>query len=425
MLSIWHHYLKNTHGNFAVQFALLGLPLVVTTTFVIDYASANAEEVNVKTALDAAVIAAVNNDALSVTEKESYAETHFKENYSGDIKFKLAPKATEDRVELSAFGLSPVTVAEALGLKGIEIFEKSAAATASENVICVMALDRTAANSITFENGVLFQAPNCSVQANSSSPSAIVSKATKTPISKSFCAVGGVEGKFAPYGKGQCQLIEDPYKHVRPALTGSCVSQSSLKKERRIKRAEQAQDETIDVGHETILYPGTYCGGLTISGMMVKFMPGDYVIQDGPLTFKSGSDSRGEDVTFTLSNSLLDVKAGSKVFIKAPRFGDRAGLAFMEDTQYVPGKKGKKKQVHNVRGGGSLNILGTLYFPTHSLIVKGQGSQMGAKAPATSFIANDIHFSGVNSVVQVKVNHIAAGLPPLLPRVENGARLVE
>jgi len=419
MPSIWLRYLRNTCGHFAVQFALLGLPLVVATTFVIDYARANAEKVKVKTALDAAVIAAVNNDTLSLQGKEDYAEKHFQQNYEGEIKIELNPQAKADSIEMSAFGLSPVTVADALGIKGVEIYEKSAAVTASENVICVMALDKTAADTITFEESVSFQAPSCSVQANSSSPLAISSKGSKIPTAKSFCAVGGVKGKFEPYGKGDCQVIEDPYKHVKPAMAGNCMTDPNA------KGNGKGKVKAITAGDETTLYPGTYCGGLTVTGMMVRFMPGDYVIQDGSLTFKSGSEAKGEDVTFTMSGSLLDVKAGSKVYIKAPRFGDRAGLAFMEDTQYVPGKKGNKKQIHNIKGGGSLNILGTVYFPTQSLIVKGEESQMGAQAPATSFIANDIHFTGINSAVQVKVDHVVAGLPPVLPRVEDGARLVQ
>jgi len=137
---VWQKFLKNERGHFAVQFALLGLPLVVATTFVVDYAGAGTEKVNVKTALDAAVIAAVNNNSLTLSEKEAYAKKHFSENYRGDIQFKLKPKALESRVEMSAFGVAPVTVAATLGIDGIELFEESAAEISSENTICVMSL---------------------------------------------------------------------------------------------------------------------------------------------------------------------------------------------------------------------------------------------------------------------------------------------
>ena len=73
-----------------------------------------------------------------------------------------------------------------------------------------------------------------------------------------------------------------------------------------------------------------------------------------------------------------------------------------------------------------MEVLGTVYFPTQALVVEGKGSRMGAKAPATSFIAHTIDLDGdKRSRVQVNVNHRAADLPPILPRAEDGAILVE
>jgi len=53
----------------------------------------------------------------------AYAKTHFSENYSGKIDFDLTATASASRVEMSAFGVSPVTVAETLGIEGIQIFK--------------------------------------------------------------------------------------------------------------------------------------------------------------------------------------------------------------------------------------------------------------------------------------------------------------
>jgi len=72
------------------------------------------------------------------------------------------------------------------------------------------------------------------------------------------------------------------------------------------------------------------------------------------------------------------------------------------------------------------NVLGTLYFPKQEIKISGEESQMGSHAPATSFIADKIEFAGKEgSSVSVKVDHIRAGLPPMMPRVEDGARLVK
>jgi len=45
-------------------------------------------------------------------------------------------------------------------------------------------------------------------------------------------------------------------------------------------------------------------------------------------------------------------------------------------------------------------------------------------APATSFIAHNILFSG-EAKVNVNVDHEKGGVPPIMPRSDEGARLVQ
>jgi hypothetical protein len=218
--------------------------------------------------LDAAVIAAVNNNALNVREKESYAKTHFRENYTGKLKIELGPVATSGRMEMSAKGRAPVTVSALLGFDGIDIFDSSSAEIASENVICVMSLAQTGKERITFKEDVTFIAQSCSVYANSTDPRAISSRGSKIPIAKSFCTAGGVTGDFIPYAKGQCKPAEDPYKHVRPAPSGPCVAGTFPKPSVNITDPNESGNMT---GSYVTLFPGTYCGGLTVDGRNVKF----------------------------------------------------------------------------------------------------------------------------------------------------------
>jgi len=445
---VWQKFLKNERGHFAVQFALLGLPLVVATTFVVDYAGAGTEKVNVKTALDAAVIAAVNNNSLTLSEKEAYAKKHFSENYRGDIQFKLKPKALESRVEMSAFGVAPVTVAATLGIDGIELFEESAAEISSENTICVMSLAPEGEEVITFEEGVTFAAPTCSVHANSAHSNAIVSSGKTPPLAKSFCAVGGAQGEFSPYAKGQCKSIADPYEHISIPLAGPCISGTSLDgkgkdkgftlddKDVNIGRTESDTDSENSTGDNVILYPGTYCGGLLVDGIGVTFRPGIYTMLEGELKFKDSAVAHANDVTFILEGekAKLKIEKGADVFVKAPSNGSLAGLAFIQKPFLQLGKKKAKREVSEVKSGGKLEILGTLYFPENTLKISGDDSAVGAQAPATSFIAYNIHFGkdekndkklGIGGYVTVAVDHVAAGIPPILPRVEDGARLVQ
>lgn len=454
MPSLLKRYLNSTRGHFAVQFALLGLPLVVATTFVTDYSKAETEKVNVKSALDAAVVAAVNNNSLSLSQKEAYARTHFIENYDGEIEFELTPKAENNRVQMSAFGISPVSVAETLGIEGIELFEQSAAVQTSENVICALSLANDSADAITFKGNSTFTAPTCSVHSNSIHPDAMRVVGNAQARAKNFCAVGGGRGLFQPYLKSDCAAVEDPYEHIRAPESGPCKVERNIRDIReQILAAEQQIDSAASAllarfggdpadgagtaqwlaslfenvtGSNATLQPGTYCGGLTVDGRNVRFAPGNHIILDGPLVFKNGAQAVGDDVTFVMKGlpSVLRIESGANVALKAPSTGEMAGLAFFQDVQRELGVEGVFPNGENVlSSGGSLNVTGTVYFPTQSVKVV-SNAVFGAEAPATSFVAYELSFAG-NADIRVAVDHQKAGLPPIMPRTEDGARLVE
>jgi len=70
-----------------------------------------------------------------------------------------------------------------------------------------------------------------------------------------------------------------------------------------------------------------------------------------------------------------------------------------------------------------MKITGTVYFPTQEVLIGG-GSGLGAQAPATSFIGYRVSFREGSQIV-VKSDHQTAGLPPLLPRSDASARLIQ
>lgn len=447
MRTLWQRYKKDTLGQFAVTFALMGVPLVVATTFVIDYAAASSEKTSVKGALDAAVIAAVNNNALSLSEKEAYAMKHFTENYGGKIQFKLKAKASGERVEMAAFGVSPVTVAATLGIDGVEISERSAAEQMSENVICVLALAPKGDSTISFSGRVSFNAPSCSVHANSTNAEAIWSSPGLVPIAKNFCTSGGASGNFQPYAKGDCASVADPYINHRAPAPGPCVNFGSITDIRAAVSSGVTGGGAKTVkevgggnggggsagaiaenltGSNVSLPPGTYCGGLTVDGQNVTFLPGNHIMLDGPLTFRNGAEAVANDVSFVMkgANSTLNVVSGAYVEAKAPSSGTLAGLVFFQDVHHNPAEASTfPNGINSLASGGELNVTGTAYFPTQTVEVKGK-SVFGSNAPATSFIAYNVDFYG-SPTINVSVDHQRAGLPPIMPRTEDGARLVQ
>lgn len=430
-------YLADQSGQYAIMMAILGLPLVMAASAAMDFSSAQSEYSNVKNALDNAVLAAATNNKASLSEKEKIALLHFKQNYSGRANVTAVANAEGDVVEMTAEGLVPFSVSEALGVEGVEIGAKSAAKRSEENVICVLALSPSKSEAIKFSGGVEFFAPNCSVHANSSASNALSSIGQKAPVAGSFCATGGVRGSYSPFAKGECLNVADPYANISNPAIGNCVPVAIDRRSDRptlpvARVAGAASDVLADVqesinrlGDNAVVRPGTYCGGLTVDGRNVKFLPGEYVMLDGPLTIKNSAEALGDRVTigFKGDDAVLRVELNANADFSAPSTGARKGIVFMQMDNSASEHDQKS---HVITSGGSLNINGTVYLPSQTLVVSGVGTQMGAQAPATSFIADSLVFEGeAGSRVQVNVDHRKAGLPPLLPRAEEGAILIE
>lgn len=219
-------FIRNDTGQVAVIFALAALPLLALTSAAIDFSQVTKERTEISSALDAAVLAAANNNAISVSEKDSYAEAHFLANYGGDITLDLTSSVSTDRVRLVAQGELPLDFGNLVGIKNPSLTEASAATLAVENTICVLALSEEDDASIFFDREMEFLASGCAVHSNSKSTKAIYAENNVSlPTASSFCAVGGVSGEVEPHSKGECSPVSDPYAMVEPAPLGQCKSE--------------------------------------------------------------------------------------------------------------------------------------------------------------------------------------------------------
>ena len=217
---------RNEKGQVGVIFALAALPLIALTSAGLEYSQLSKERNAALTALDAAVLAAANNNLIADSEKDEFAKTHFLANYSGNIDIELTSSVTPDRVRLVAEGEFDLTFGNIIGIDDLHFSEASAASLKTENTICVLSLSEDADDAISFDSALAFTANRCSVHANSKSSSAISTNALgNTPKATSFCAVGGVSGQFEPHARGECSPIEDPYASVSPAEIGECKSE--------------------------------------------------------------------------------------------------------------------------------------------------------------------------------------------------------
>lgn len=414
-------YAKDINGQFSVITALMGLPLLGMAGYAIDYNNAHRSEDHIASALDSAALAAVLPANLSDDQREAYAQKVFDRNYAGNIEVKLDLAATRERVDLVADAKVPTLMGGIISMDTMSVKVASAAVLTKSDVVCVLALDPTGDGAIEFLDSAQFSAPACSVQSNSAHQHSIRADSYYAPSAQSFCSVGTSTGSFKPFIKHACTPIIDPYENLPVPNPGPCMDINKIK-----GTAKNINDDTVALNN-AVLYPGTYCNGLEISGTNVRFMPGTYLFQDKALTFKRQSTAVGDGVTFVLSGkkSGLKVEGNSQVTLTAPKTGAYAGVAFYQPT--LPTKPGKKPKLpvgkNVIKTGGGLTINGTAYFPRSELRISSNNSVQSI-APATSFIAYRLRFSG-ESNIEVRVDHEKSGIPPLLPRSDEGARLVK
>ncbi len=473
------HLFGDTSGQFAIITALMAVPLLICTGVAIDTAMLNKQSNSLQSALDSAALAAVVPGNYTNEAREQYAAEVFEQNYPGAKKVDLKINATAERVDMQGVLTKETLFMGIIGKNKISQRNETAAIKTVEDVICVMTLNKTNRGSLTIEKDALLNAPDCSVQVNSSNKQALVSSGNFKPLAKKICVTGGVTGNFAPNLQANCSYIEDPYANLKaPDLNGynECdYGPMNLLKLALLFDPDAIIKEvgdTINVGERGgTLSPGIYCHGLHIYDSEVTLEPGTYIIHEGPLTIGNGSVVKGEDVTFVFTgeDSFLYTYDEVSIDLTAAKDGPYAGLIFFQD------RNASKNESSIIKGSADIRLVGTVYFPTQDLFVGGLGV-MGANSPAMAFIADNMTFTSdidqiisagesnvqfFKSILELIVgnsaqnryalppssgtggaspgtkakdfttsiltslgSHSEAGLPPILPRSDGGARLV-
>lgn len=445
--ALFKDYAENTSGQFALWIAFLGLPMAYSAGIVLDMENRNRHVNSLKSALDAAALAAVIPDNLTDVSRASYAREVFHKNYNNVENMPLTVNVDANREEVRVDAMLEVPSLfdglRSVGNKNLKIREDSRAVLTKSDTVCVLALDERGQGALEFADNSVFNAPSCSVQVNSRHPHALISDTLTPPRARNFCSSGGVIGTFDPRVKTNCSRIEDPYKDLEiPPAASSCDQRKQVVVRGNNGRGHgraflnsqlgaTPEGETVIPDFAT-LSPGIYCQGLVINGANVNLEPGVYHVW-GDLHFTQNSGVRGDGVTFIIkgeSNRLL-IDEGAQVWLKAPSEGQTAGLVFWQKylnlrnyvNGIVPRNPKKKVATSEINSGGGLHIVGTAYLPNHELVVTSSNS-VSSQSPATSFIAYRIKFAGKTNM-NVAVDHVSAGLPPIKPYTDDGARLVE
>ena len=262
---------------------------------------------------------------------------------------------------------------------------------------CLLVLDPSANQAFSIDTASL-SASGCQVFSDSKAPDSITLRNGAQLNAALTCSSGGTSitggATFSPQPSVDCPALVDPLATLAPPTVGSCISTNL-----QIKNVS------------TTLIPGTYCGGIDISGD-VTLTPGIYVIKDGPLTMSKGSiTGNGVTLYFTGNNAVLNIDKKGSLDLTAPSFGSLAGILLFEDRAAPLG------QTHSLQSRYAPNLLGTVYLSRGTLAVgtKNGGGGTGAGVASTSawtiVVVRQLSISDQQTLV-LNTNYNATTVPP-------------
>jgi hypothetical protein len=246
---------------------------------------------------------------------------------------------------------------------------------------CLMALNPNANNALSL-NGNASLRLNCGIAVDSNSATAMSVTGNITLDASSVQVVGGVSTQgnvlINPAPTTGVPVISDPLQNTPAPSFNPTVCDFT---------------NTKFVGNGTqVLGPGTYCGGITISGNQnLTFSSGTYVFLGGGISASGNVTLTGYNVTFydTFNNTHpyapIAISGNVITDLTATTSGPLSGMLFFQDRLAPAGAQ-------SWVGNSSQKLTGALYFPrsrfTYTGNSAGSGHNIAIIADTVSLVGN-------------------------------------
>jgi Flp pilus assembly protein TadG len=372
-------------GSTMAMFALT-LPLLVYGGAVaVEYANLHQIKTRLQGAADAAAIGAAGDLRLAnATQQQisSHARIIVNASLTGlptpnvDVTFPA-----QASVQVSVGVDVPSIIGTVLSRPSSHVQVSAGAKLSSHGPpTCIIVLDPNAGQAWSMTGGTI-TASGCAGYSNSAASSGISLSGHSTLVASFLCSAGGASGSgYTPYPLTDCPVYPDPLGVRSPPSSSGCTQHN-------IQVANQAS---------VTLFPGTYCGGLTISGgASVTLSPGIYIIKDGPLSVTGSKTTlQGTNVGFYLTgtNAVITFGGLSNISLTAPNSGAMAGLLFWEDASV------QALQTHSIQSNNARVLLGTIYLPRGILSVT-SNTPVADQSAYTVIVARRLNLSSSPNLV--------------------------
>jgi len=263
------------------------------------------------------------------------------------------------------------------------------AAVLSPSLNCITALSPSGTGLSIVGNATL-NLTTCGIAVDSSASNALTATGNITATAGSIDVVGG----YSPTGPVSVNPIPttgsptaaDPLADVWPPTPGTCTSYTGT----------------------TTLNPGTYCGGINLSGNTnITFSSGTYILVGGGLHVSGNTTLSGTGVTFyntfngTYPYSPISITGNGSINLSAPSSGPLQGILFFQDRNTPTGS------TESFTGNSNQTFAGALYFPRSTLSYTGNS---GTVAQNLAIVADKVTFTG-NTSLTVNPTLASSGAP--------------
>jgi Flp pilus assembly protein TadG len=407
-------FANDRRGAIAILFALILVPAVAFVGAAVDYALAFSAQTRLQAVTDIAAQAGARLPATANANRKEAALKSFNANMIG-ARF-VAP---EPQIQASNSGVS-VTATTAvptafMGVVGISTINVSASAKARSQiqnggVACLLALNETSPDGLHMQGINKVSSPDCWAWVNSTASTSINATGAASGVAQGFCTAGEVDGgeHFTPVPFAGCDPMADPfYEQIAKQWVPTTCQHTNL----------QLKNGTYT------LSPGVYCGNTILKPHAhVTLQPGLYVMRDGYFQVQAGASVTGNGVTlfFYGMNTMMEVRGGGSLDLKAPTSGDLTGFVIVDRKidWYDPSIRETV-----IQGGGRLKIEGILYAPQWKVNISGNG-EINQKAGFFTMIADSFYMEG-NGKLNITSDAASSGFPELMPKIKNGPVILE
>jgi len=247
---------------------------------------------------------------------------------------------------------------------------------------CIIALSQTGTGFTDSGSGNVTTSAGCGIYDNSNFSYAGSGNITAgTTIQYIGTKTMNGSGRVSPAPTATATAVSDPFANVPPPPVGACTNPN----------AGLSYPLVISDSNNHTISPGTYCGGIKISGSgNVTLQTGIYVI--------NGTDAGGKSFDYSASGNLSGtnvmffitgqngytagpISLSGSGNLTAPNSGSYEGILFYQDRSV------SYAAANTYSGSG--NVTGTFYFPTTSISYSGSGN-----AYAQALVANKITMTG-------------------------------